>query len=100
VLLASAGALWWQTTSGLTEARLHRMIRQSLPIGSTKAEVEAWIDSLPYEKHVGVGQLKIYVTFERANVDLMLPGELTVEFSFDPSGMLSSYEIRAFTISL
>jgi hypothetical protein len=100
LLLATAWASWWWAAGGLTEAKLHRMIHRSLPAGSTMVEVEAWIDSLPYDKHVGVGKLRIYVTFEGANVDLLLPGELRVECSFDPSGGLSSYEVRPFTFSL
>src|SRR5437764_109478 len=96
VLSALGFGLWWQANWGLTQAKLDAMIRDWLPLESTRAEVEAWIGSLPNTNGWSDGNRQLHVTIEEANVDLLFPGRLRVTFYFDVYGGLSGYEVEPF----
>jgi hypothetical protein len=106
VLLAcgtGAGWLWWTTQRGWTVAKVKQLIRQELPPGCGREQVEAWFDrhGIEYgycEEVAGNKELSgtLEGEIEDANVDLIFSGEISVCFFFDKNGRMVSHRIRRF----
>jgi hypothetical protein len=95
-LLALGGLCWWLDKDRLTSARLDAMIRESLPPGSTRAEVESWLGTLPYDtSSYSPRRTQLVVTIHGVNGRLSLwPGQQHVTFEFE----FVSLKLRGHTV--
>jgi hypothetical protein len=116
MVLAASGWCWWQKHSGWTEARLERLIRAELPVGSSREQVEAWLaghrvwhEFRPPERgdrydeaarRLGLGTADLSGVlvgdFYPAHESLIFKNEIEVYFFFDRNGRLVGHALDVF----
>jgi hypothetical protein len=47
IFAGCAGFLWYETEKGWTPKKIEQAVHENVPPGATRAQVEAWIDSIP-----------------------------------------------------
>jgi hypothetical protein len=108
VVTAAAVSLWiwhWQKvnstpTHPLTVEALRKKLDQSLPVGSSRAAVESYLDSqsiphsylddskFPSERRVEIALIR------GTSQSLFVRGDIQIRFRFDPSGRLLDYSLQ------
>jgi hypothetical protein len=117
-LVAIAG-LGWYSQRGWTSSKLERLIRQEVPDGCERSQVEAWFDRHGIKHQYSVvtagpeegdtmphlaglknedlsGMVCGSILAPEANVSLFVRGEITVCFFLDKQGRLKGHYIREF----
>jgi hypothetical protein len=105
VLVALGGVYWYAAESGGTPKKVERMLRTELPVGSTRAQVEAWLDSHGFYhsrlvERDGRESKEVLAIIDPANVHLLWEGEIQISFYFDQDDLLIGHKLEQFTIGL
>jgi hypothetical protein len=122
VVTVAAGGLWYlffvAPGRGMTVSKVEAMIAADLPPGTTRKQVEAWLDAQGIDHSYSAGGVDdwegyqsvmsmagvnqqnlggtVRATVRKANVDLILPGEINVYFFFDKQDRLVRHLVRPF----
>jgi hypothetical protein len=111
VVTASAVGLWiWHgqevnstPAHPLTVETLRTRLDQSLPVGSSRALVESYLDSqsIPHSylddfKFPSEGRVEIAL-IRGTSQSLFVRGDIQIRFRFDPSGRLLDYSLQEFS---
>src|SRR4051794_31181115 len=80
-----AGLARYKVEAGWTPKKVERMIRTSLPPGTTRPAVEAWLDAQGISRSAIIGSdgtpaRSLMAEIPDANVDLIWSGELQIYF--------------------
>jgi hypothetical protein len=112
-ILALAGASWWafwvvawraEFCFGWTPRKVERAL-EGLPRGSTRAEVEAWLnDRQIYHSQVagvdGKPLRSLLAVVDPATIPPFYEGEVQITFYFDEDGRLDDHKLEWFTFEL
>jgi hypothetical protein len=94
VLLAVLVGVWiWEEFQGATVSRTERWVSAALPPGSTREQVDRWLD----DRHVDHWDNATIVHADTSNgiTSLVWPSCIVIEFSFDSDGKLVRHTIKA-----
>jgi hypothetical protein len=128
LVMAIVGGLFWSYSNrGWTAGKIGRHIKRELPLGSTRWEVEMWLDrheiEHDYYENSAKGNLlmdldwkqanpesaglnrhdlagMVWATIQNANVGWLGDGDIDVYFFFDKSGRLVGQSIEKFIYGL
>ena len=85
----------------VTPAELDTLFRERIPMGSSSARVEAFLDTAGVEHgNYESGDRDIYATWRRTWVSLVGEGGIQVRFLFDERRRLTGYELQEFSTYL
>ena len=118
ILAACVGYVWYQYEKGWTPHKVERALKQGIPFGSTRNQVEDWLAKMAWNQTgnfaVMTGDVDaqlagldlkelsgaIGAAVPDSNVDLIWPGYIAVYFYFDRNGRLVKYLVKPFVFSL
>jgi hypothetical protein len=94
VLLATLVGVWiWAEFQGATVSRTERWVSAALPLGSTREQVDRWLDG----RHIRHWDNATTVNADIPNgiTSLVWPSWIVIEFFFDSDGKLVRHTVKA-----